>query len=65
MPDILELFSRITCLTLCLRGDWESTENYPAEAFQARPGKPCKVDIIPNRDHFYPGRAESTGGGQK
>jgi alpha/beta superfamily hydrolase len=41
---------------LYLRGDQESTENYPAKAFQARAGGPCEVQIIPDCDHFYNGR---------
>jgi pimeloyl-ACP methyl ester carboxylesterase len=56
MPDILELAPAVKCPVLYLRGDQESAENYPAEAFQARAGGPCEVDIIPNCDHFYRGR---------
>jgi pimeloyl-ACP methyl ester carboxylesterase len=56
MPDILELAPAVKCPVLYLRGDQESAENYPAEAFQARAGGPCDVDIIPNCDHFYRGR---------
>src|SRR3954453_11902517 len=47
MPDILELAPRIRCPVLYLRGDQESAENYPAEAFQARAGGACEVAIIP------------------
>jgi len=56
MPDMLELAPRITCPVLFLRGDQESAENYPAEAFQARTSGTCDVDIIPDCDHFYRGR---------
>jgi pimeloyl-ACP methyl ester carboxylesterase len=56
MPDILELAPSVTCPVLYLRGDQESAANYPAEAFQARAGGPCEVDIIPDCDHFYRGR---------
>ena len=55
MPDILELAPRVRCPVLYLRGDQESAENYPAEAFQARAGGRCDVRIIPNCDHFYNG----------
>jgi pimeloyl-ACP methyl ester carboxylesterase len=53
MPDILELAPRIRCPVLYLRGDQESAENYPAEAFKARAGGKCEVQIIPDCDHFY------------
>ncbi len=59
MPDMLELAPRITCPSLFLRGDEESADNYPAEAFKARSGGPCDVDIIPNCDHFYRGRQDA------
>jgi pimeloyl-ACP methyl ester carboxylesterase len=56
MPDVLELAPQVRCPVLYLRGDQESAENYPAEAFQARAGGPCEVQIIPDCDHFYNGR---------
>ncbi len=56
MPDILELAPQVRCPVLYLRGDRESADNYPAEAFQARAGGPCAVAIIPDCDHFYVGR---------
>jgi pimeloyl-ACP methyl ester carboxylesterase len=59
MPDMLELAPRITCPALFLRGDQESADNYPAEAFKARSGGPCEVDIIPGCDHFYRGREDA------
>jgi pimeloyl-ACP methyl ester carboxylesterase len=59
MPDILELAPRIHCPVLYLRGDHESAENYPAEAFKARAGGICDVDIIPDCDHFYKGREDA------
>jgi pimeloyl-ACP methyl ester carboxylesterase len=59
MPDILELATRVTCPVLYLRGDQESREAYPAEAFQARAGGPCEVGIIPDGDHFYRGREDA------
>jgi pimeloyl-ACP methyl ester carboxylesterase len=59
MPDILELAPSIRCPVLYLRGDQESAANYPAEAFQARSGGPCEVQIIPDCDHFYKGREDA------
>jgi pimeloyl-ACP methyl ester carboxylesterase len=59
MPDILELAPAVKCPVLYLRGDQESAENYPAEAFQARAGGMCEVDIIPACDHFYRGREQA------
>ncbi len=59
MPDILELAPAVRCPVLYLRGDQESAETYPAEAFQKRAAGPCDVDIIPNCDHFYRGREDA------
>jgi pimeloyl-ACP methyl ester carboxylesterase len=56
MPDILDLAPSITCPVLYIRGDEESVENYPAEAFRDCATGPCEVAIIPNCDHFYRGR---------
>jgi pimeloyl-ACP methyl ester carboxylesterase len=56
MPDVLELAPTITCPTLFIRGDQEDPDTYPAEAFRARAGGPCDVEIVPNCDHFYVGR---------
>jgi pimeloyl-ACP methyl ester carboxylesterase len=53
MPDILELAPSIACPVLYIRGDQESAENYPAEAFRDRTAGPCEVAIIPDCDHFY------------
>jgi pimeloyl-ACP methyl ester carboxylesterase len=53
MPDILELAPSVECPVLYIRGDQESAENYPAEAFRDRTAGPCEVAIIPNCDHFY------------
>jgi pimeloyl-ACP methyl ester carboxylesterase len=59
MPDVLELAPTVRCPVLFLRGDHESAEAYPAEAFQARASGPCRVDIIPDCDHFYRGREDA------
>jgi pimeloyl-ACP methyl ester carboxylesterase len=56
MPAIVDLAPSITCPVLFLRGDQESRESYPAEAFQARAGGACDVEIVRNCDHFYVGR---------
>ena len=56
MPDTLELAPQVRCPVLYIRGDEESAATYPAEAFQARSGGPCEVQIVPNCDHFYKGR---------
>ena len=56
MPDILELAPLVRCPVLYLRGDQESAENYPAQAFRDRAGGSCDVRIIADCDHFYNGR---------
>jgi pimeloyl-ACP methyl ester carboxylesterase len=56
MPDVLELAPSVKCPVLYIRGDQESAENYPAEAFRDRAAGACEVAIIPNCDHFYRNR---------
>ena len=56
VPDILALAPRIKCPVLCIRGDKEDRDRYPAEEFQARAGGTCEVEIVPSCDHFYNGR---------
>ena len=58
MPDIVELAPAVRCPTLYLRGDQESADTYPAEAFAARAGGRCDVETIPECDHFYRGREQ-------
>ncbi|HEX3861452.1 MAG TPA: alpha/beta hydrolase [Stellaceae bacterium] len=53
MPDALELAPTIRCPTLYIRGDEESADTYPAEAFRDRSGGPCDVEIVPDCNHFY------------
>jgi pimeloyl-ACP methyl ester carboxylesterase len=55
VPDTIALAPRIKCPVLCIRGDGESRDRYPAEEFQSRAGGPCKVEIVSNCDHFYNG----------
>ncbi|MBK5961159.1 hypothetical protein CCR97_23560 [Rhodoplanes elegans] len=59
LPNTLELAPRITCPVLYVRGDQEPAAHYPAEAFQARAGGPCDVEIVPDCDHFYKGREDA------
>jgi pimeloyl-ACP methyl ester carboxylesterase len=56
VPDTIALAPRIRCPVLCIRGDQEDRDRYPAEEFQARAGGPCEVEIVPDCDHFYNGR---------
>ena len=56
VPDTLALAPQIKCPVLCIRGDKEDRDRYPAEEFQARAGGACEVEIAPNCDHFYNGR---------
>src|SRR5437867_9936973 len=58
-PDGIALAPRIKCPTLYIRGDKEAPENYPAEAFRARAGGRCDVEIVPDCDHLYNGREEA------
>jgi len=55
-PDTLELAPRVACPVLYVRGEREPRDLYPAEAFAERAGGPCKVEIVPDCDHFYVGR---------
>jgi len=56
VPDTIGLAPQIKCPVLCVRGDQESRERYPAEEFQQHAGGPCEVEIVKNCDHFYNGR---------
>jgi len=58
-PDILEHAPRVRCPVLYLRGDREPRALYPAEAFADLSGGPCKVEIVPDCDHFYAGREDA------
>jgi len=58
-PDVLEDAPRVQCPVLYLRGDREPRELYPAEAFSKLSGGPCKVEIVPDCDHFYAGREDA------
>jgi pimeloyl-ACP methyl ester carboxylesterase len=56
VPDTLALAPQIRCPVLCMRGDEEPADTYPAEEFARRAGGPCEVEIIPGCNHFYVGR---------
>ena len=58
VPDTIALAPRITCPVLCIRGDKESRDLYPAEEFQSRVTGPCEVEIVSDCDHFYVGRED-------
>ena len=58
VPDTIELAPKIKCPVLCIRGDQEDRNRYPAEDFQRAAGGPCQVEIVANCDHFYNGRED-------
>ena len=59
VPDTIALAPRITCPVLCIRGDQEARDRYPAEEFQSRVTGPCEVEIVSDCDHFYVGREDT------
>ena len=58
VPDTIALAPKIKCPVLAIRGDKEERSRYPAEEFQSAAGGPCRVEIVPNCDHFYNGRED-------
>lgn len=62
VPDTIALAPRIKCPVLCIRGDKEERDRYPAEEFQRAAGGPCKVEIVADCDHFYNGREDVVAG---
>ena len=62
VPDTLALAPKIRCPVLCLCGDKENPERYPAKEFQRHAGGKCDVEIVANCDHFYNGREEAVSG---
>ena len=62
VPDTIALAPKITCPVLCIRGDQEDADRYPAEEFQRAAGGPCRVEIVPGCDHFYNGREDHVAG---
>jgi pimeloyl-ACP methyl ester carboxylesterase len=58
-PDVVELAPRLSCPVLYLRGERESRDLYPAEAFAGRSAGPCTVEIVPDCEHFYAGHEDA------
>lgn len=54
-PDLLENARSITCPSLFLVGDLETTETYPAEEFARRAAGPSEARVIEGCDHWYRG----------
>ena len=59
VPDTIALAPKVKCPILCIRGDKENAQRYPAEEFQRAAKAPCAVKIIPDCDHFYNGREDA------
>jgi len=59
IPDTIALAPKIACPVLCIRGDKEDVDRYPAEEFQRAARAPCTVEIVANCDHFYNGREDT------
>ncbi|MBM3356255.1 MAG: alpha/beta hydrolase [Betaproteobacteria bacterium] len=59
VPDTIALAPTITCPVLCIRGDQEDPQRYPAEEFQRHAGGHCTVEVVPDCDHFYNGREQT------
>lgn len=62
VPDTIALAPKIRCPVLCIRGDKEDVDRYPAEEFQRAAGGPCTVEIVTDCDHFYNGREDEVAG---
>ena len=56
VPNTLALAPKVKCPILCIRGDKESAERYPAEEFARRATAPATAKVIADCDHFYNGR---------
>ncbi len=59
VPDTIALAPKIKCPVLAIRGDREDVDRYPAEEFQRAAGGSCRVEIVPDCDHFYNGREDA------
>jgi pimeloyl-ACP methyl ester carboxylesterase len=59
VPDTLALAPKVKCPILCIRGDKENAERYPAEAFARAATAPATARVIDNCDHFYNGRQDA------
>ena len=59
VPDTIALAPQVKCPVLCIRGDKENAERYPAEEFARAAGPSAVASVIENCDHFYNGRQEA------
>ena len=59
VPDTIALAPKVRCPVLCIRGDKENAQRYPAEEFQRAATASCTVRIISDCDHFYNGREDA------
>ena len=62
VPDTIALAPKIKCPVLYIRGDKEDVHRYPAEEFRRAAGGACRVEIVPDCDHFYNGRESHVAG---
>ena len=62
VPDTIALAPKIKCPVLCVCGDKEDPERYPAKEFQRHARGKCDVEIVPDCDHFYNGREDAVSG---
>ena len=53
VPDTIALAPSVRCPILCIRGDKEDPERYPAEEFARVATAPAAAKVIEDSDHFY------------
>ena len=58
VPDTISLAPHVKCPSLCIRGDKESADRYPAEEFARAATAPSIAVVIPDCDHFYNGKED-------
>jgi pimeloyl-ACP methyl ester carboxylesterase len=58
VPDTIALAPKVKCPSLCIRGDKELPDRYPAEEFARAATAPSTAVVIPDCDHFYNGRED-------
>ncbi len=56
VPDTMALAPRVKCPVLCIRGDKENAQRYPAEEFARAATAPGTAEVIRDCDHFYNGK---------
>lgn len=59
LPVTMDLASKVFCPTLCIAGDQEPSEMYPAAAFAKATSGQAKAQIITDCDHFYTGQFDA------